>query len=240
MPLVKLQMEVLDLHIEVIDLRLRIDDVPLEVRNIQMDFHELHHETNWLSQGPTDFAISMPGLLHESPARVVGISPDERGLLMSAKSRSLPLRTLVIDARELEGLLTDLVRGSMRGMRTTRKGFDEVVAEIIANHKRLGVRSPTTDADIQRLRELNELVAKFDKYLPAIEKLYELVRESRAVADDARERHVLSLAKLVEARAELEEDRALRAQYEKTRSYRSEPGVKAHATRRRKKKANGE
>lgn len=158
---------------------------------------------------------------------------------MSAESTVLPVGTLLVDARELEGKLTDLLHGSRRGMRTTQKGYEDVITEIVSNHERLSHLAGITDTDLQRLHELNELIATFDKYLPAVAKLHELIRESRALADDQRERLVCALAEAVEARAKTSRDESLLAHYEKTRAYRSAPGVKAHATRRKREELAG-
>lgn len=158
---------------------------------------------------------------------------------MSSDSKILPVGSLLVDARELEGQLKDLSHGSLRGMRTTQKGYDEVITEIVSNHPLFGSQAGITDDDLRRLEELSELVEKLDRYLPAVKKLHELLRESRAFADDQRERLVCALAGTLEARAKLDRNEAILARYEKTRAYRSAPGVKAAATRRKKAASGG-
>lgn len=157
---------------------------------------------------------------------------------MSADSKIVPMGSLVVDARELEGLVTDLPNGSMRGLRTTKEGYEDAVAEIASNQALYGEEAGITDRDVRRLEELNELVAKFDKYLPAIAKLHELVKESRAIADDERHRLVSAFAQSVEGRAKASRSKMLLARYEKTREYRSAPGFKAAETRRKREKGS--
>lgn len=153
---------------------------------------------------------------------------------MSAESKRLFMGSFLVDARELEGLVTDLPQGSMRGLRTTKKGYEEVVLEIASNQADLGEAAGITERDFRRLEELNEIARKFDEYLPAIAKLHELVVESRALVDDERQRLVSAFAQSVESRAKASRNAVLLAKYEKTRAYRSASGFKAAATRRKR------
>lgn len=152
---------------------------------------------------------------------------------MSSKPKVVPVGSLVVDARELDGLITDLPRGSMRGMLGARKGYEEVVAEIVSNQSTNGEDAGITDKDFRRLEELNTLVAKLDKYLPAVAKLHELIVESRAMAEDERQRLVFAFAQSVESRAKARRSEGLLAFYEKTRAYRSAAAFKAVKTRRK-------
>lgn len=143
----------------------------------------------------------------------------------------VPIGSLFVDARSLDGITIDLPPGAMQGMRTEQKGYEEVVAEILSNQCVLGERAGVTQSDIDRIVELDRRIAQIDQYLPAAKKLYEILTETRAVVDDERQRLVNAVAVSVESRAKASRDTGLLARYQKTRDYRSSPGVKAVKTR---------
>lgn len=141
---------------------------------------------------------------------------------------------LVIDVTALAGILVDLPEGETRGMLTERDGFEEVIAEILANQAPWGEKAGVTATDIEELQEANDVLAKLAPYLPAARKLVEVLEETYAKYDDRRQRFVYTVANGVERRAKSRDDGGtLLAKYQKTRAYRSELGLKAVKTRRR-------
>ncbi|EYF02395.1 hypothetical protein [Chondromyces apiculatus] len=143
-----------------------------------------------------------------------------------------------IDARALEGFLTDLSEGAMRGMQTAQKGFDEVSQEIMANQAEYGDRAGITETDFDDFALASDRIAQIDVFLPAARKMVEIFEETRAMLDDQRQRAVHGFARSVEDRAKSRSDgELLMARYQKTRFYRSSVGIKALKTRRRNEQA---
>ena len=139
-----------------------------------------------------------------------------------------------IDATDLLTFLKDLPEGATRGMRTEQDGFVEVLQEVLSNQAAYGDKAGITTGDINDLVLANDRIAQIDRFLPAAQKLVEMLEETRAQLDDQRQRAVNGFARSVEDRAKSREDGAsLLARYQKTRVYRSAIGVKAAKTRRK-------
>lgn len=144
---------------------------------------------------------------------------------------------LVIDVSTLASYLIDLPAGAMQGMRTAQDGWDGVVAEVGANQAENGEAAGITATDFARFQTLNEQYAQVVAYLPAAEKLVEILQESKANIDNQRQRLASAFAQSVEMRAKASSDSKLLAKYEKTRAYRSAIADKAAKTRRKKAEA---
>lgn len=151
---------------------------------------------------------------------------------MSHNSK-VPMGNLIVDARALADIVIDLEPGERQGMRTEQKGYAEVITEIISNQPTYGEQAGITKTDIERIIELDRRIALIDQYLPAAEKLHELLTETRAASDDERQRLVSAFAHSVETRAKASRGSVLLAKYQKTRSYRSASANKAAKTRRK-------
>jgi hypothetical protein len=140
---------------------------------------------------------------------------------------------LAIDCKDLASFIVDLPPGGMRGFLHEQEGFADAIAEILANQPLMGEAVGITKSDIERLTLLNKRVAMIDARLPAVQKLLELLLETRATLDTQRQRQVHAIAGLIEGRARSLGDQSLLAKYEKTRAYRSAVGLKAAKTRRK-------
>lgn len=145
---------------------------------------------------------------------------------------------LVIDVTALKGFLVDLPPGAMQGMRTEQDGWADVVAEIVGNQAEHGDAAGITATDFARFQTLNEQYAQLVAYLPAVEKLVEILQESRANIDNQRQRLASAFAQSAELRAKASGgDTTLLAKYAKTRAYRSAVAEKGARTRRKNAEA---
>jgi hypothetical protein len=140
---------------------------------------------------------------------------------------------LAVDATPLQGDLVDLAERERQGMRAAQPGFNRSEAEITANQPTLGERAGITSYVFQQLLYSSECIQKIDEQLPAVEKLLEILVESRAYHDDRRQRLVSGIAQSVEAQAAALGDQELLAKYQYTREYRSAIARKAARTRQR-------
>jgi hypothetical protein len=146
-----------------------------------------------------------------------------------------PPGTLVFDLSSMQGFLVDLARGDKRGMRTAQEGWSEVVLEIYGNQPQYGELAGITATDFQRFHTLNDQYDQIMANLPALEKLVEMLRETRAAVDDQRQRLASAFAQSAESRAKASGgDTTLLARYEKTCTYRSSIADKAARTRKKK------
>ncbi len=141
---------------------------------------------------------------------------------------------LSIDASELASVIIDLPEGAMRGLRVEQDGLEEVLAEIFANQAEWGEKVGITSGDKLDLETLNVVIRRIDDFVPASQKLVELLLETRAKLDDRRQRLINAIAEGVERRAKsLDYGETLLARYQRTRAYRSAIAKKAARTRRR-------
>lgn len=151
-----------------------------------------------------------------------------------ANDPKLPMRgALSVDASDMQPDLVDLAERERLGLRSTQPGFAEAQAEIEFNQPTLGGRGGITDFVFQQLRHSSACIKKIDEQLPAVQKLLEILVESRAWHDDRRQRLVSGIAKSVEAQAAALGDHELLAKYQFTREYRSSIARKAARTRKR-------
>jgi hypothetical protein len=143
---------------------------------------------------------------------------------------------LVIDASPLREKLVDLPEGGLKGLAHEKEGFKELMEELTANQEIYGVRAGISSEDLKNIGSLNLLLAEIDSYIPAANKLAELLQESRAYYEDKRERFVKLLVDSLLNRSRANQDKEILARYEKTRAYYSQIGKKAAQTRAKKAK----
>jgi len=143
----------------------------------------------------------------------------------------IPIGCLLVDARPLADFLVDLERGRRRGMRTARPGFPDVVNEIVSNQREYGERAGITQTQFERFMELNHQIAQLDEHIPVVNKLSEILEETRATLENERQLMVGGFAKSVESAARSSGNKTLLAKYEKTREYRSADAKRAVKTR---------
>jgi hypothetical protein len=144
-----------------------------------------------------------------------------------------PEDVLQIDLMKFKSFLVDLPEGAMRGMRTERDGWDDVVQEITSNQIVYGEAAGITGADFQQFTDYNTQYELITAELPRLRKAVEILTESAANIDDRRQRLAGIFAKSAEDRAHATANEALRTAYEKTRTYRSAIAEKAAKTRKK-------
>lgn len=142
--------------------------------------------------------------------------------------------SLVVDATPLGDFLIDAAPGILSGIRRARDGFDAVVDEILTNQKNHGAQAGILQSEVDELRLLTKQIALIGQYLPAAQKLVEMMLETEALLDNRCQEIVRNAAKAVDTRVTITKDNSLFARYELTRKYRSAPAKKAVKTRQKK------
>lgn len=151
---------------------------------------------------------------------------------MSKTINPTPIGSRIIDCSGMVWL-EDHPPGATAGNTGAQEGYDEVVIEIVSNQASVGVNLGITAQDIADIEEDDRRIAEIDAVLPAVEKLAEMLTETRSVTNHRRHRRIADLAALIDARIRAQPEAKLDAVYEKTRKYRSAIAQKAAATRRR-------
>jgi len=157
----------------------------------------------------------------------------------AAKKKSAAKKTaakksdrLLIDARPLKRFLVDLPDGETQGMRREQEGIAEVIGEISSAQKKWGKTAGVTSDEVATIVETTAQIAKLRAQRPAVAKLLEMIDETAALIEDKRDTVIRTIAESVDAKANTAGPELL-AVYEKTRTYRSAPGVKAAKTRKK-------
>ena len=139
---------------------------------------------------------------------------------------------LLIDATSSSSLIFDLAPGATRSLKREQDGIEGVLIEL-----------PTAlTQHAKALNVANDAIVQFDvattninvlrALLADAEKLVEVLRESVAFHEDAREADFSMLADIVKSAA-ARKDPAIAAAFEKLLKYVAQVGVKAAATRRK-------
>lgn len=152
---------------------------------------------------------------------------------MPGDAKNPEMGELSVDASEFAPIIVDLPNGGTQGLKVEQEGCPEVVAEIVANQPVCGAKAGVSQEEVTELQAAHVNIARLDRFIPVVAKLYELLTETRAVLADDRERLIRAVAWSVDAKAGIKGNEPLVAKYEKTRAYRSAPGDKAAKTRKK-------
>lgn len=140
---------------------------------------------------------------------------------------------LVVDLRAKADILFDLPPRARVGMRTAKKGEEEVRKELIANQPEWGELAGITAADVAVVVECSENIEAIDEELGRIEKLREIALESRAYWVDRRERKYAAMRGKLDASYKETRNDQLRAKFERLPPYCGQSAEKAAKTRQK-------
>ena len=150
---------------------------------------------------------------------------------MSFDPKNPQVGDVVFDGSEFAAVFVDLPPGGMLGLLTEQPGFDDVRQEIVASQAAFGDLAGVTAGEFAEFLRNTALIARIDQFLAPALKFVELFIETRAAAEDKRQRIAFNIAGSVDRRARHAPE--LLAKYEKTRSYRSAGAKKAAKTRQK-------
>lgn len=141
--------------------------------------------------------------------------------------------TLLIDLSDVKDDLKDLAPGAMKGIRTEQPGIDKVISELAsampAHGNAANIPGPAYDRFVKRTVLLGQLRA----HEIEIEKVLEVVRETRAKTENDREDDISIIAGAAQDTARRMKDPGLAAPFEETVGYNSRTADKAAATRKK-------
>ncbi|MBK9258913.1 MAG: hypothetical protein IPM54_03670 [Polyangiaceae bacterium] len=134
---------------------------------------------------------------------------------------------------EVKDILVDLPPGGLRGARTDREGVDGVLGELAEVMPAHGNEAEIHGALYTRVVDATNHIDKLRIKERLLEKLLEVVRETRGKMVNNREDDIGAIAAKAEETARRQKKPELLALFEKTIRYRSEPARKALKTRKK-------
>jgi len=137
------------------------------------------------------------------------------------------------DISHLKGRLIDLPKGAMRGMRASKPGIEEVVAELRANVPISGALAGISPEVFAHFDECTGNIEDIDASLRLLAKMTEVLLESRAHYVHEQHQDIGVMVDSARSTAHRRKDPALLAPFEKTVEYNSRSGLKAARARRR-------
>jgi hypothetical protein len=154
---------------------------------------------------------------------------------MSAGTKTPYTGPLVVDATALKDELVDYAPGAQVGLKHEKPGFDQLLSELQqAKNGALAAAGIAIDVVVRietRTTTLEEIRTKKE----AARKLYEVLAETEADLENAREGDIALIARAVQAAVQ-HLDAGTAAHFEATLKYYSQIADKAVATRRKNAK----
>lgn len=141
--------------------------------------------------------------------------------------------TLTVDLSHLRGILFDVARGAMRGLRREQPGMEEVVKELAVEVEARGTSAGITKDVYDRFLRSTDNLAKIRAVRGTIDKLSEVLKESEAMYEHERENAVSQMADAIRSTAKRESNPGIMAPFEKLLRYNSQLADKAAKARRK-------
>ncbi|MBK9266470.1 MAG: hypothetical protein IPM54_42615 [Polyangiaceae bacterium] len=147
---------------------------------------------------------------------------------------------LEISLKDLDGHLIDLPKNAMQRLRSAQDGIDEVITELAQSVPLHGENAGITTKVYQSFVDDTAIIEKLEAGESELEKLLEVVRESRAKKVHNRENTIAQMADAAKSTAHRTGDKSILAPFEKTIRYNSQIAEKAAQTRRKNAEAKAE
>lgn len=145
--------------------------------------------------------------------------------------------SLTADLANVKDALVDLPPGALHGVRREQPGIAGVLAELAHALPQYGNDAEVHGAFHSRIMQASIDIQKLEEHEIILKKMLEVVQESKAQWMNNREYDISAVgAKVVES-ATRQKKPELLAYFEKTLQYRSQVGLKAVATRKKKAKS---
>lgn len=141
--------------------------------------------------------------------------------------------TFVVDLNHLRGILYDVARGAMRGLRREQPGMDGVVEELAAQISKKGAAAGISPDAYSRFLHCTDNIAKIRAVRGTIDKLSEVLKESEAMYEHERENAISQIADAIRSTAKRESNPGIMAPFEKLLRYNSQLADKALKARRK-------
>jgi hypothetical protein len=145
--------------------------------------------------------------------------------------------TLKIDATAVGPVLFDLAKGARKGLRKSRPGIDDVLAELAAAMPTAGAAAGIAQALYQGFVTDTTNITALQQAAPPVLKLAEVMVESQGILEDAREHKLMKIADAIKSTAKHDRNPGVKAPFQKTLAYEGAIADKSVKTRQAKKAA---
>lgn len=147
---------------------------------------------------------------------------------------------LSCDLTNVKDDLVDLAPGALVGVQVEQHGLAAVLAELARVMPAHGEEAEIRGAVYDRVVDATGTLDKLTAHEIVLEKMLEIVRETRGLVMNNREHDLRIIAARVLDTATRQDKPELLAMFEKTLKYRSQMAQKAVATRKKKNQANSD
>jgi len=147
---------------------------------------------------------------------------------------------VTVDLSKLQDKLIDLAPGAMKGVRAEQEGFADVEKELAASIPAHGEAADIPPHVYQRLLERTALLVQLREKELELNKLVEILEETRVKTENDREDDISIIAKAAQKAAERQRDPGVAAPFEATIRYNSQIAEKGLQTRRKNAEAKAE
>jgi hypothetical protein len=144
---------------------------------------------------------------------------------------------LKVDATAVAPLLVDLPKGARKGLRRSGPGIDEVAIELAAFMPVAGAAAGIPQALYDTFAKQHADVTQLEQIAMPLLKLAEVLTETLALAQDAREQALSKIADDIRSTAKRDRNDGIKAPFQKTLAYKSQAAEKGVKTRAQKKAA---
>ena len=127
--------------------------------------------------------------------------------------------TVKIDGTPLVSLLVELGKGARKGLRTAQPGLDEVLAELAAAVPTAGAAAGVSQTLYQGVVTDSTNLTALQQAAPAVVKLGEVMVDSQAVIEDAREHKIMKIADAIKSTAKHDKNPSVKTPFKKTLAY---------------------
>lgn len=147
------------------------------------------------------------------------------------------LGPLTVDLSNVKDDLVDLPPGAMQGIRAEQQGIEKVIAELAQAIPAHGDAAEIPPQVYQRFVKRTELLNRLRAHETTLDKLQEILRETRAKTANDREDDISIMAKAAQDTARRAKDPGIAAPFEETIKYNTQIAEKAAQTRRKNAEA---
>lgn len=141
--------------------------------------------------------------------------------------------SITVDLANVKDALVDLPPGALQGVRREQPGIAAVLAELDHALLQYGNDAEVHGAFHARIMQASIDIQKLGDHEIVLQKMLEVVRESKAQLMNNREYDISAVAAKVVESATRQKKPELMAHFEKTLHYRSQAAIKAQATRKK-------
>lgn len=136
-----------------------------------------------------------------------------------------------VDASTVAAILVDLPQGARQGLRKSGPGIDAVASELAGVMSTAGAEVGIGQALYDTFTKHHKNASDLAQIGTVLFKLAEVVQETLALEDDAREQALAKIVDIIKSAAKRDKNEGLKAPFHETLAYKGEAAQKANKTK---------